>query len=379
MNRKEMSKCTGKVSQSFPIGLGFTPTQEIYDSIQSAFSVEINWAQRTTLPIFSNQAKALIDESADTTARFQGTDYTLVSTQVTNATHNSWILNADAKSSNRLDFLCVFKSRIADTDFPFIFVVIPVISMDSASPESNYLLALAGLCSDKKTLSVEDVLPSGDKRVFASYTTCLEPNGDNALVLVFLNGRYTSLKTTNAIYEVAGRGPTTPWPSISVPTSISLTTPTSFTQTQFEKSVRISHLLTRQLKGGQFRADDTYAYTCVVMDPDKNVKDGKLLIDTNTGNPVPLDKVLAERERVRQFEIPVSGLKPGQLEFAIAIFLGSLLGLLIIILIIYAIGRFRPGVTEYIFPDWLKQMSGISITAILFAFIGFLIGIFIQF
>jgi hypothetical protein len=375
-----MSKCTGRANQSFPIGLdsAFTPTQDIYDSVKSAFSVEINWSQRTTLPVFSNQQKALIDEDGSTTARFQGTDYTLQSTQITNATHNSWILNADAKEANQLDILCIFKSRVADTDFPYIFVVIPIISMDSASAESNYLLGLAGLCTDKKPVSLEEVLPPPDRRFFASYTTCLEPNGDGGLVLVFLNGRYVSLKTTNAIYEMAGRGPTTPWPPLVVPTSITLSQPTTFTQSKFEKSVRISNLLTRQVKGGKYRADDTYAYTCVVMDPDKNVKDGKLLIDTTTGNPVPLNQVLAERERVRAFEIPASGLKPGQLELAVAIFLGSLLGLIGIFVLIYLIGMYRRNVTEYVFPDTLKQISGISIAAVLFGFIGFLIGIFIH-
>ena len=378
-----MSKCSSSLIQSFPIDIDFTPTQEIYDGIKSPFSIDFNWATRTSLPIFSNQTKCLLDEvgtgSSSTTARFQGMDYTLVSAQVTNATHSKWILSADASSANRLDILCVFKSRVADTEYPTIFVVIPIISMNSASPESTYLLALAGLCSEKKPYSLEQVLPPADRRIFASYSTCLEPNGESCLVLVFINGRYASLKTTEKLYEVAGRGPTTPWPTISVPTNITLTTPSRLSQTQFEKSVRISTLQIREVGGAEFRTDDTYAYKCVVMDPDRDIKDGKLTIDTKTGNPIPLNVVLDARDKVREFEIPISGLQPGQLENAVAIFLGVLLGLLFLLLLIY-LGMRISGrhVTQFVIPSWFEQVSGVTISAVLFCFIGFLIGIFIH-
>lgn len=377
MIRKEMAKCSSNGNQSFPIDINFTPTQDIYDGVKSGFSVEFNWQKRNTPPIFSNQTKAILDETS-TTARFQGADYNLLSAQITNATHSKWILSADASAANRLDIFCVLKSRNADAEYPYIFVVIPIISMDSAIPESNYLLGLAGLCSDKRVYTLENALPPDTSRNFASYTTCFETNGDKALVLVFINGRYTSLKTTNGIYEAAGRGPTTPWPAINVPTSITLTQPTQLTQSLFEKRVRISTLTVRQTTGGQFRADDTYAYTCVVMDPDRDVKDGKLVIDTVTGNPVPLNQVLLERDKVREFEIPVSGLKPGQLEMAVAIFLGILLGILVIIAIVYLVLRYRNPGAPSIFPSWFQQISGISISAVLFAFIGFMIGIFIH-
>jgi len=377
MIRKEMAKCSPNGNQSFPIELDFTPTQELYDSIKTGFSIDFDWTSRKDPPIFSNQKETLLDEKTST-ARFQGMEYSLVSAQITNATHRSWILSSEASQANKLDILCVFKSKLFDTEYPYIFVVIPIISMDSAVPESNYLLGLGGLCSDKRIYSLEDTLPSGDKRVFASYSTCLEPNGENALVMVFINGRYASLKTTNAITEISGRGPTTPFPSIKLPTSITLTTPSRFSQTRFEKTVRVSSLLSRQVRGTQFRTDDTYAYKCVVMDPDRDVKDGKLVIDTQTGNPVPLNEVLLARDKVREFEIPVSGLKPGQLELAVAIFLGILLGLSFILAIVYLFLRWRNPGASSIFPEWFTQMSSVTITACLFAFIGFLIGAFIS-
>lgn len=377
MIRKEMAKCSPNGNQSFPIELDFTPTQDIYDSIKTAFSIDFDWTTKKDPPIFSNQRETLLDEKT-ATARFQGMDYSIVSAQITNATHRSWILSSDASQANRFDIVCIFKSKVLDTEYPYVIVVIPMISMDSAVPESNYLLGLAGLCGDKRIYSLEDTLPTGDKRVFASYSTCLEPNGENALVLVFINGRYASLKTTNAIIEVSGRGPTTPFSSLKLPTSITLTTPSRFNQTRFEKTVRISSLLSRQVRGSQYRADDTYAYKCVVMDPDRDVKDGKLVIDTQTGNPVPLNEVLVARDKVREFEIPVSGLKPGQLEMAVAIFLGILLGLLFIIAIVYLVLRWRSPDSTAVFPTWFTQMSSVTVTACLFAFIGFLIGAFIS-
>jgi hypothetical protein len=378
MIRKGMSKCSSLTgNKSFPIGLGFTPTQDLYDGIKGGFSIDFNWATRQEPPIFSNQAKALLNEGKST-ARFQGMEYSLVSAQLTNATHNSWILSTEANQANKLDIICIFKSQLLDTEYPYIFVVIPIISMDSAVPESNYLLGLSGLSSDRRMYSLEDTLPTGDGRVFASYSTCLEPNGENALVLVFLNGRYASLRTTNAITEISGRGPTTPFPPLSVPTSITLTAPSELDQARFEKTVRVSTLLSRQVRGAQFRADDTYAYKCVVMDPDRDIKDGKLVIDTQTGSPIPLNEVLLARDKVREFEIPVSGLKPGQLETAVAIFLGILLGLLFIVALVYLFLRWRNPIGETVFPEWFAQMSGVTITACLFSFIGFLIGAFIS-
>ncbi len=371
-----MAKCSPNGNQSFPIDINFTPTQEIYDGVKSGFSIEFNWAKKTTSPTFINVQEALLDEGI-TTARFQGMDYTLVSTQIVNSTHARWLINPDASSANRLDILCIFKARIPSTETPYIFVVIPIISMDSAAAESKYLLGLAGLCQEKM-YSLEDALPAAENRTYASYTTCLEPNGENALVLVFINGRYASLRTTNGIIELSGRGPTTPWPSPKIPSSITLTQPTQMNLDTFDKRVRISTLLTRETSGGQFRADDTYAYKCVVMDPDRDIKDGKLVIDTLTGTPVPLNQVLIDRDKVREFEIPVSGLKPGQLEKAVAIFLGILLGILVLMAIFYLVSRFRPGVTQFVAPEWFKQVSGVAISAVLFSFIGFLIGIFIH-
>ncbi len=372
--------CPSTGNQSFPIGLepGVVPTQDLYTSLKSPVSVEFTWSSRTNAPIFLNQAKGLLDEggSNQSSARFQAMDYSLLSAQITNATHNSWIVNADAKNANRLDIVCIFKSRLADTQFPYIFVVIPIISMDSASPESNYLLALAGLCGDRKIHSLEDALPPPDRRDYVNYITCLNPNGENALVLFFMNGRYASLKTTNGIYEMSGRGPTTPWPSLEVPTNITLSTPSTLNSDKFNKSVRVGTLISREVRGGQFRIDDTNAYTCVVMDPDKDIKDGKFLIDTNTGNPLPLNSVLAERESVRRFEIPISGLSPGVLEQAVAIFLGSLLGLVLLFMIIYFYLDWKNGGGAA--PSWFSKISGIVLSAGLFGFIGFLIGIFIH-
>lgn len=369
--------CSTSGNRSFPIDLSFTPDTALYTSVKDVFSIEFQWTNRTTPPIFTNTQTGVLDEGGTgrgsvSTIRWKGNTYSLLQAQIATPTHRNWILDSGKQAKNRADVVLLFKTATLAASERYIFIVLPLLEEATLSIEPAYLRALSGQ-SVTGQYSLLDCLPPVGTREYLYYTTCLEPSLKNGLVLVFYQGCPVSRATLN---EIAGDlGVSQNWPGVRVPSEISLTAPISITRDAFRAAVRVSALGEQESKApSQFEERGTESYKCVPLDPDSSVVDNKLQINVQSGEVRTLKQILQDRDGLRQ-AIGPKGISPGQLETILAIFLGILLAIFTVGGGIYAYFYFTtdPNVA---WPSWTSGAVGIILTAAIFMLAGLLIGAF---
>jgi hypothetical protein len=352
--------CSKDGNRSYPIDPPSSISADMYNTIRDTFSINFNLGQRTTRPIFSNGAKALLDEGSGSSVpsiKYNGLTYKVSQVQVTKTYNTKWIDSTVKRGKNAADITLIFQTATTTADTKYIFISIPLLREALYTSDPSYLQALSGQVSTGPH-SLSQLL-KGD---YAVYNTCLEPNKQNALVLVFYQGLSVSGTTLDAMAQHAGNGGT--WPVFFPPTDVTLTTPTAFTVDTFNTSVIVSSLSEVQKGTASTREDKTNAYTCVPLDPDRDVsKDGKLTIDTATGLPKPMNTILAARTSVK------GPMTPGEMEMAIAIFLGILISLGFIIGIVYFYLYYKNQLDM-----WSSEIPTTLVVSVLFTFVGFLIG-----
>ena len=81
------------------------------------------------------------------------------------------------------------------------------------------------------------------------------------------------------------------------------------------------------------REDSLDSYQCVPLDPDKNIQDGKIKVDLETGEV--LSDVVAERAAVRAADSVKGSMEPGRLEKYMGSAIGVVLAVILFSLIIY--------------------------------------------
>ena len=353
--------CSTDGNRSYPVDPPSSISADMYNTIRDTFSINFNLGQRTTRPIFSNGAKALLDEGSGSSVpsiQYNGLTYKVSQVQVTKTYNTKWIDSIVKRGKNAADITLIFQTATTTADTKYIFISIPLLREAVYTSDPSYLQALSGqVATGPHSLSQ---LLKGD---YAVYTTCLEPKKQNALVLVFYQGLSVSGTTLDAMAQHAGNGGT--WPVFFPPTDVTLTTtPTTFTVDTFNTSVIVSSLTEVQQGTAATREDKTNAYTCVPLDPDRDVsKDGKLTIDTATGLPKPLNTILAARTSVK------GPMAPGDIEMAIAIFLGILIILGFIFGMIYSYFFYKNELDKL-----TSEIPSTIVVAVLFTFAGFLIG-----
>jgi hypothetical protein len=369
--------CSTSGNRSFPVNLSFTPDADLYTSVKEVFSIEFQWTNRTTPPVFTNSQKGILDEGgigkgSVSTIRWRGLTYTLQQVQLSTPTHSGWIFDSVKRPKNKCDMILLFKTTSTTASERYIFIVIPILEERTLSLEPAYLRALSKQ-NVAGNFSLLNCLPAPGTREYVYYTTCLEPSVKNALVLFFYQGCPVSKTTLDKI--AADLGVTVNWPGVSVPSDILLAAPISITRDAFRAAVRVSALGEAESKApAQFEDRGTESYKCVPLDPDSSVIDNKLQINVSTGDVRPLKEILAERDALRNAVAP-KGIEPGQLENVLAASLGILLGLLLIGggIYLYFYLTTDPGVA---WPAWTGQTTGVILTAVLFSTCGILIGRF---
>jgi len=369
-----MPKC-GPGNTSFPILPPAAADKALYDSVRDTIPVEFNLGPRANAPIFTNTSEARIDEGggSGTYIRYNSLNYKVVQAQITKPLNKSWILSAATAANNVADLTLTFVSSNAKADPKYIFMTIPILRETTTVVDPLYIAALAGQ-SVNGPFSLGQCIPSaGD---YATYTTCLEPNPFNAFCIVFYQGLSVNRGTLDAIATLAGNGGV--WPSFKAPTDVTLVTTISpLTPDAFRASVRINTVGAAQTKNmSATRVDNTSAYQCVPLDPDRDIANGKLVIDTSTGIPQPMTKLLGARDSARSNVGGKPPLAPGEMENIIAAFLGIILSLALVIGGVYAYYWYRDGSLDILnsFPSWVREFPWLVFTAVIFCFTGFLIG-----
>jgi len=365
----------GSGNTSFPVIPPAAADKALYDSVRDTIGVEFNLGPRANAPIFVNTSEARIDEGSDTGIyiRYNSLNYKIVQAQITKPLNKSWILSAATKNNNVADLTLTFQSSSSTADPKYIFMSVPILRETTTVIDPLYIAALAGQ-NVNGPFSLSQCIPS--VKDYATYTTCLEPAPFNALCILFYQGLSVNGGTLDAMARLAGNGGT--WPSFKAPTDVTLISSIPpITPDAFRASVRINTVGAAQTtKMSATRTDNTSAYQCVPLDPDRDVANGKLIIDTSTGIPQPMTKLLGARESARKDVGGKPPLAPGEMETIIAAFLGIILSLGLVIGATYAYFWYRDGSLDILnsFPAWVRESPWLVFTAVLFCFAGFLIG-----
>ena len=315
-----MNKCPNGSIRSFPLKLGIQPTVPLYESADESFPLSIQWAQRTTPPVFFSVETGETDDmmittSNKTTVRYSGVTYTMTSVQVCRPTHQNWLLGSYNPSMNLADVIITFDTERDDSSYKYITLICPLIqSADSKNSVSSPYIN--GLIGEDTTgpYSLRDCFPTDNSSLFVYYTTCLEGStaglsSQNVITCVCIDGLQLDASIFEALLEKLAppSGPLTTFPLFNTGYLVNtIATPTVITnESEFLKYclttkdlLNYSALATKYKSPESVtRSDAIDAYKCVPFDPDATIVDGKISVNIETG--VPLAQVNTERTNVK--------------------------------------------------------------------------------
>lgn len=373
-----MSLCPSTGIRDFPIQNNVKVNDDLILAVQESYLVSVQWAQRSDAPKIVDQQNLFFDEGAQhsaatnqTTLRLQGNSYTLQSIQVCKPQHTGFVRDAD-KPLVQSEIILSFSGSGSGAE-KYVFFCIPVINKSTTKP-NVYLTALINGRLPGGPISVGSIMP--EKQGFLCYSTCLnqvksgQSMATQARVFVFYEG---ILFNTGAASN-----------NLLLPDNITASTMaipfTLQNDVDFKNFLRSSDLKTGKGDAAlNQRTDATSAYKCTPLNPDLQVKDGKITIDTQKGEV--LSKVLETRAAEVQGEIVKPGLTPGDIQKVIAIAFGIGFGLLILSLLAYFVSVYSTGEDSFegpviSIPEWFSSIGPtIGIAVIGFIFGAIVIGL----
>lgn len=366
-----MSLCPSTGIRDFPIQNNVKVDAALLLAVQESYLVQAQWAQRSDAPKIVDQQNLFFDEGAQhsaatnqTTLRLQGNSYTLQSIQICKPQHTGFVRDAD-KPLVQAEIVLSFSGSSAEK---YVFFCIPIINKSTTKP-NVYLTAGGNGRLPGGPISVGSIMP--ENQGFLCYSTCLnqvksgQTLATNARVFVFYDGIFFNI---GAISN-----------NLLLPDNITASTmAVPFTlqnEVDFKNFLRSSDLKTGKGDAAlNRRTDATSAYKCTPLNPDLQVKDGKITIDTQKGEV--LSKVLETREAELQGTIVKPGLTPGDIQKVIAIAFGIGFGLLILSLLAYFVSIYSTGGDGFPpgpvigLPEWFSSIG----PNIAIAIIGFVFG-----
>ena len=401
--------CPAGAITSFPLQLGITATDMLYDTVSEPITMDFQWATRSTPPIFTDKVKCITDEVGGgntnlTTLRFMNNNYTVASVQIIAASHTAWILPNTAQVNNTEDIVITFSTTSTTTQYSYITFVIPILRGSSGT--SSYLNGLSNP-SAQGPFSLQDCFPTSRQARFSYYATCLagysgSANSQNSYVFVSTDGLQVTSTLMATILTVTGRPNTfgtysPPFLSRLTSTPTTISNIPSFTKYVMTTRELLNYTAFRQLYPAietGIRQDDTSAYKCVPIDPDTAILDGKIHVDFKSGEV--LTEVLNARDAVREAHGTNAGIDPGRIEK----YLGSAIGILLSIILFGSIlwftilmffkGTAGPntdplvtGTIKSLDPEiideikggsWLSKIPGYLLMVLIAGFIGFIVG-----
>jgi len=347
----------------------------------------IQWNTQTTAPTFSNtnSTGGILNEGDTTTLRYKGVKYPLSRAQICSQTHSGWILPVG--SPNKEDLILIFTNNSDTLTISNIMIIVPIIRGNQAS-DPAYMKGLA----DKTltgTFTLKDCLPSG---TFLNYSSCLDgysPTAkvSNISVFVSIGGLTVSESLINRIITGSGFG--TAFPTIQAPfmTSFRGSKSIGVGDNTMAKYVTTSSNLFADPSTFSTRTDSTDKYKCVPLNPDADVVNGAIQVNTDSGEL--LTNILSARTGAKAADVAPGAIDPGKLEEIVGIIFGVILGLLFLSIGGYFVYRLlwpgsgasgASGPSGAISSGWMlyAQRGGIILfgagVIVLIGYIGYVIG-----
>jgi len=366
-----MSLCPSTGIRDFPIQNNVKVNDDLILSVKESYLVSVQWAQRSDAPKIA--AGSFFDEGAQhsaatnqTTLRLQGNSYVLQSVQLCKPQHTGFVRDVE-KPFVQAELILCFSGNGNGAE-KYVFFCVPILNKPTTSP-NVYLTAANNGRLPGGPISVGSIMPNNQG--FLCYSTCLnqvqsgKSVATQARVFVFYEG----------VFFNAGANTT----GLQLPDNITPTTmAVPFTlqnDIDFKNFLRSSDLKTGKGDAAlNQRVDATSAYKCTPLNPDTQIKDGKIVVDTQKGEL--LSQVLQERTTDLAAETPSGALTPGDIQKVIAIAFGIGFGLLILSLLAYFVSIYSTGEGSFpegdviSIPEWMSNIG----PSIAIAVIGFVVG-----
>lgn len=297
--------------RDFPIQNSVPVTPQLNAMIYEEFPLDIQWGPKATEPKFISDGpyanlgflEYMDSATSTTTLRFNTNSYNLISVQLCSPQHASLLEQSKQRDCSG-ELIIGFKSQSKLSE-NYLFLCVPILARSTVKP-SIYLEALRQGHLDGKPTSLLSVLPS-DKH-FISYSTCLQQKSGTqslitqARVFVFTEGlEYPASSFLEIARKISASAISNPvyLPAIQLPDGIidksqamlfSITT-----ETDYKSLLRYSQYYPKgSPDSSRTREDNLDAYKCVPLDPSQNVKDGKIVVDTENGEL--LSQVLEDKK-----------------------------------------------------------------------------------
>lgn len=381
--------------KDFPVENSVPVTPSLNASIYEETTLDIQWGPKATEPKFIRDGTyanlgflEYMDSGASTTTlRLNGNSFSFLSLQLCIPQHKGF-LSADKQRDCSGELVMGFKAQnsIAES---YLFLCIPILTR-ATTTLSPYLEALRQGRLDGKPISMLSLLPTDYH--YISYSTCLQRTesaktvSKQTRVLVFTEGlsypanRFLEIARLINTSQVSGR---VVLPMIQLPDLLqdrrggnSLSTISS--ETEYKSLLRYSQYYPKGTPdSSRYREDNLNAYKCVPLEPSQNIKDGKIVVDTETGEL--LSKVLEDKEEPG---VPSkSKLTPALIEKVIAICIALVLIAFIFLILAYIVANLTtPNADSFfhIIKDNSSTIKPVIFFSILSAVVFFVIGFFLS-
>lgn len=378
--------------RDFPIVNSVTVTPSLNASIYEELPLDIQWGPKATAPEFQYSGayanlgfiEYKTDSSLTTTLRLNGNSFTLISVQLCEPQHKSLLEQTkqrDCSGEIVLGFLS--KSAISEK---YVFLCVPILTRPTTTV-SPYLEALRLGRLDGKPTSLLTVLPQ-DKH-YISYSTCLErieergSSPNQARVIVFTEGLlYPASNYRDVVSRIvmpAVQRPTLP--AIQLPDNLQDKTQallfTISTETDYKSLLRYNQYFPRGQPGSRYRTDNLNSYKCIPLEPSQTVKDGQIVVDTDTGEL--LSQVLKDNDT--SDTKPQGRITPATVEKVIAICVALVLIAFVFLILAYIVTNVTTPNADSFFGIVVEHKSVIApvlFFSILSGIIFFVLGLFLQ-
>jgi len=391
-----MLACPNNSISNFPARTNITITPETYTAILQPLSFDFQWHVRTTHPNFISSNNGLLDDSESSSVRYNGRTYNLESVQLTDPTHKNWIIPSNSQIQNYEDIILTFSSgTLGSPIFQYLVIVIPILRVPVAS-DPPYLSAF-GVAGATQNISLKDLIPSATNSTFAYYSTCIGSAGLNAsridiLNIISVDGlKVTDLtmariktiftnSTTNTTYGgyIAPIGIQYPNSPYIIGTALDFTKYVGATNNILVPPGAGANPITPNI------VDSTDAYKCVPFDPEKQVLDGKIVIDPHNGKV--LTQVFADRDALKKNSVNLGTITAEIYTKYVSKALSYFFTAIIVIIIIFVcitgtVGTSAVGHGGGYFQRTYRSLTNVPtylIIGILCGFIGFMIGMVLK-
>lgn len=381
--------------RDFPIRNSVPVTPTLNASIYEETPLDIQWGPKATAPGFihdgayANQGYLeYMDSGASTTTlRFNGNTFTLISVQLCTPQHAS-LLPQDKQRDCSGEIVMGFKAKSSISE-GYLFLTIPILTRSTTTP-SVYLNALLTGRLDGKPTSLQSLIPPSDQH-FISYSTCLqrrESSGTSTQqvrVFVFtegLNYPQSSFKDLVTLIRNPPSETATGLPDIQLPDGLVDRSQAILfqitTETDYKSLLRYSQYYPKgSPDSSKYRKDNLNAYKCVPLEPSQNVKDGKIIVNTETGEL--LSQVLKDKEEPGKPSN--SRITPAMVEKVLAICLAVVLISFIFLVLAYIVASVTTSNADSFFGI-IKQNAGtisfVTFITILTGLVCFVVGFFLS-